>query len=79
MVADLDSAIKSDSDSSLDLTRLTYIASTAVTKLGSSENIEYINLKGKIVEGTNAEMYVSNDDVLRTMLDVFYTPMNTDE
>ncbi len=79
VVSDLYSAIKSNSDSSLDLTRLTYIASTAVTKLGSSENIEYINLKGKIVEGTNAEMYVSNDDVLRTMLDVFYTPMNTDE
>lgn len=75
VVSNLYGAIKDNSDSSLDITKLTYIASTALSHLKNASDIEYINLTGKIVEGKNAELYVSNEDAIRTMLNVFYTPM----
>ena len=75
VVSNLYGAIKDNSDSSLDITKLTYIASTALSHLKNASDIEYISLTGKIVEGKNAELYVSNEDAIRTMLNVFYTPM----
>ena len=75
VLTNLYGAIKENSDSSLDITKLTYIASVALSHMKSASDIEYINLTGKVVEGKNAEMYVSNEDAIRTMLDVFYTPM----
>ncbi|MBQ6498721.1 MAG: LCP family protein [Ruminococcus sp.] len=77
VVSNLYGAIKENSDSTLDITKLTYIASMALSHMKSASDIEYINLSGKIVEGKNAEMYVSNEDAIKTMLDVFYTPMQS--
>jgi LCP family protein required for cell wall assembly len=79
VVSNLYGAIKENSDSTLDITKLTYIASMALSHMKSASDIEYINLSGKIVEGKNAEMYVSNEDAIKTMLDVFYTPMQGTE
>ncbi len=79
VVSNLYGAIKENSDSTLDITKLTYVASMALSHMKSASDIEYINLSGKIVEGKNAEMYVSNEDAIKTMLDVFYTPMQGTE
>lgn len=79
VVSNLYGAIKENSDSTLDITKLTYVASMALSHMKSASDIEYINLTGKIVEGKNAEMYVSNEDAIRTMLNVFYTPMQSTE
>ena len=75
VVSKLYSAITDNSETSLDITKMTYIASTAVSHLNSASDIQYVNLKGKIVEGKHAEMYVSNEDTIRTMLDIFYKPI----
>ena len=76
-VSNLYSAIKENSDTTLDLTKITYLASVAMSHMNSASDIEYINLKGKIVQkGDNAQMYVSNEESIKTMLDIFYTPIN---
>ena len=67
--------IKVNSDSSLDIAKMTYIASTALTKLRNASDIEYVSLKGEITAGEHAEMNISNENAIRTMLDVFYTPL----
>ena len=54
---------------------MTYIASTALTKLRNASDIEYVSLKGEITAGEHAEMNISNENAIRTMLDVFYTPL----
>lgn len=75
VVTNLYNAIKSNSDSTLDLTKITYIASTALSHMKNASDIQYLNLKGKITKGENAEMYPSNEETIRTMLDVFYKPI----
>lgn len=75
VVSRLYDEIKSNSETTLDIPKMTYIASTAVSKLRSGSDIEYISLKGEITEGEYAEMNVRNEDVIRTMLDVFYKPL----
>ena len=67
--------IKVNSDTSLDLPKITYIASTALTKLRNASDIEYVSLKGPITMGEYAEMRVTNEETLKTMLHVFYTPL----
>ena len=67
--------IQVNSDSSLDIAKMTYIASTALTKLRNASDIEYVSLKGEITVGEHAEMNISNENAIRTMLDVFYTPL----
>jgi len=67
--------IKVNSDTSLDLPKITYIASTALTKLRNASDIEYVSLKGPITMGEYAEMRVTNEETLKTMLSVFYTPL----
>ena len=75
VITQLYEAIQSNSDTTLNLSKLTYIGSTALTKLRSASDIEYVSLKGTITKGEYAEMNVTNDDAIRTMLDVFYTPL----
>lgn len=75
VISDLYNEIQVNSDTTLDLPKMTYLASTAVTKLDDASDIEYISLKGDITKGEYAEMNVKNEDAIRTMLDVFYTPL----
>ena len=75
VISKLYDEIKVNSDSSLDIAKMTYIASTALTKLRNASDIEYVNLKGEITAGEHAEMNISNENAIRTMLDVFYTPL----
>lgn len=75
VVSKLYGAIAENSESSLDLPKITYIASAALTKLSSEAEIEYLSLNGTITEGEYAELTVTNEDAIRTMLDVFYKPL----
>ena len=75
VITDLYNAIRVNADTTLGLPKMTYIASTALTKLSSASDIEYISLPGTITEGEYAELNVSNKDAIHTMLDVFYTPL----
>lgn len=75
IISKLYDEIQVNSDTTLDLSKMTYIVSTALTKLRSASDIEYISLPGTITEGEFAELNASNEDTIRTMLDVFYTPI----
>ena len=77
MISDLYSAIKENSETSLSATELVYIASSAVENIHSLSDIEIIKFDGEIVAGINAEMHVSDNEVLSKMLDIFYEPLNT--
>ena len=76
VISKLYNVVSSQSDSSIDLSELTYYTTIALTKLPSTDAIEYDTLKGKTVAGVNAEMFVTNDEILRVMLDTFYTPVS---
>lgn len=75
VVTNLYSAVSENSETSLDLPKITYIASMALSKLKNASDIEYINLKGEITKGAHAEMRPTNEETLRVMLDVFYKPL----
>ncbi|MBQ3330527.1 MAG: LCP family protein [Ruminococcus sp.] len=75
IISKLYDEIQVNSDTTLDLSKMTYIASTALTKLRSASDIEYVALPGVITEGEYAELNPTNEDTMRTMLDVFYTPL----
>lgn len=75
IISNLYGAITANSETTLDAPKITYIASTALSKLGSASDIEYLSLSGEITAGEHAEMHVKDEDVIRTMLDMFYTPI----
>ena len=77
MISDLYSAIKENSETSLSATELVYIASSAVENIHSLSDIEIVKFDGEITAGINAEMHVSDNEVLSKMLDIFYEPLNT--
>ena len=74
MVTNLYNIISVNSDTNLDLPKMTYLASVMVSKMNSTSDIEYLSLKGKTVsEGKElVEFYADDTDVLETMLKVFY-------
>ncbi len=67
--------VSDNADTTLDLPKVTYLASAALTKLRNANDIEYKSLIGTIKAGEHAEMYLDDKTVLETMLDVFYTPV----
>lgn len=75
VITDLYGAITENSESSLDLPKITYIASTALSKLNSASDIEYVSLSGEMSVGEHAEMHVTDEEALKTMLDIFYKPL----
>ncbi len=74
-ITNLYGVVSDNSDSSLGLPEVTYLASNALSKMRNADEIEYIRLDGKIKAGEHAEMYLDDTDVLETMLSVFYTPV----
>ena len=74
-VTKLYGVVRKNADSTLDLPKVTYLSTAALTKLKSASEIEYIRLNGKIKAGEHAEMYLDDKDTFKTMLKVFYTPL----
>ena len=79
MVTKLYDVIRDNSDTNLNLPKMTYIASTAASKLNAASDIEYVSLTGEITKGEFAEMHVTNETAIKTMLNVFYLPPDLDE
>lgn len=77
MIPDLYSAIKENSETSLSASELIYIASSAIANIHSLSDVEIVKFDGEITRGINAEMHVSDEEVLSKMLDIFYEPMST--
>ncbi len=73
-IASLYNVITDNSESNLALSDLTYLASSVLPKMRDADDIEYVTLKGEITAGDHAEMNITNDEAIRTMLDVFYLP-----
>jgi LCP family protein required for cell wall assembly len=79
VVTKLYDVIRDNSDTNLNLPKMTYIASTAASKLNAASDIEYVSLTGEITKGEFAEMHVTNETAIKTMLNVFYLPPDLDE
>ena len=75
VVMDLYNEIKVNSETNLRLPQITYLSTTALTKLRRAGDIEYVSLTGEITAGEHAELNVSNATLMRTMLDIFYKPL----
>lgn len=75
VVTSLFGVVSDHADTNLDLPKVTYLASAALTKMRNASEIEYLRLDGKLRQGEHAEMYLNDKNVLETMLDVFYTPV----
>lgn len=76
VITTLYNAISSNSQSSLDLPKLTYIASSALSNLNGISDVEFVKLNGEITPGEkNAELRLTNEEILSKMLDVFYEPL----
>ena len=73
-ISSLYNVVKVNSDSNLNLTDITYLASEVLPKLRSANDIQYVTLSGELTAGEHPELNVSNDQAIRTMLDVFYLP-----
>lgn len=67
--------VSDNADTTLDLPKVTYLSTAALTKLRNANEIEYKSLTGTIKAGEHAEMYLDDKKVLETMLEVFYTPV----
>ena len=65
-----------NSETTLDLPKVTYLASTAVEKMKGAPEIEYLSIKGEVVKGDYAEFIADDHSILETMLKVFYTKKN---
>lgn len=72
IVPDLYNTIKNNSETSITVPQMTYLASTALSMISDPSQIEYKNIKGEMKEGEHAEFYPDDQSVLETMLDVFY-------
>ena len=52
---------------------MTYLASSAISLVSDSSEIEYRSIDGEMKAGEHAEFYPNDQSVLELMLDVFYT------
>lgn len=74
-VTSLFGVVSDNADTTLTLPRVAYLATAALTKMRDASEIEYVRLTGEIQKGEHAEMVLKDQDILETMLKVFYTPV----
>ena len=74
MLLVLNDEISVNADTNITASKITYIASIALDHLRSSADLQYTSLKGEITAGEFAEMNVTDEEIMRTMLDIFYKP-----
>jgi LCP family protein required for cell wall assembly len=65
--------VQANSDTTLDLPKVTYLASVAAQKMNGEPEIEYLSISGEITRGEYAEFNPDDRSILETMLKVFYT------
>lgn len=72
IIPDLYNAIKENSSTSLSASELVYLVTDVATKLKRISDVEFYKFNGTITLGQYAEMRVTNEEVLKTMLEIFY-------
>lgn len=72
VILDLYSCIDTNSTTNLTPSKMTYLASTAVSNLDSYKDIEFVSIDGKVKKGEYAEFHVDKDSLMEIMLDLFY-------
>lgn len=73
IVPDLYNTIRANSETSLTVPQMTYLASSALSLVSDASQIEFRGIEGEMKAGEHAEFYPSDQSVLELMLDVFYT------
>ncbi len=71
-VIDLYNTIDDNSTTNLTPSKMTYLASTAISGLDSYDEIEFKNVPGTVKKGEYAEFYADKDGLMELMLDTFY-------
>lgn len=72
VIVDLYSDISDNSTTNLTTSKMTYLATTAISGLDSYSEIEFVNLPGTITKGDYAEFYADQNSLMEIMLDLFY-------
>ncbi len=72
IVLDLYSEIADKSTTNLTPTKMTYLASTAISGLDSYKEIKFVNVPGNVKKGDYAEFIVDQDGLMEVILDLFY-------
>ncbi len=76
VISDLYSGITAYSTTNLTTSKMTYLATTAISGLESYKEIEFVNVAGKVNKGEYAEFIVDQDALMQTMLDIFYVKVS---
>ncbi len=72
LVVNLYSTIDDYSTTNLTTSKMTYLATTAISGLDSYKEIEFINVPGTVKKGEYAELIVDQNALMEIMLDLFY-------
>lgn len=72
IVLDLYDEISDNSTTNLDISKMTYLVTTAITGLDSYNEVQFVNLAGTVEKGEYAEFHVDQKQLMETMLDLFY-------
>lgn len=75
-ITDLYGAISDNSTTNLTPSKMTYLATTAISSLDSYKEIEFVNVPGTVTKGEYAEYIVDQDSLMEIMLDLFYIKTN---
>ena len=76
VITDLYSAISNNSTTNLTTSKMTYLATTAISSLDSYKEIEFVNVPGTVSKGEYAEFIVDQNGLMEVMLDLFYIKTN---
>lgn len=72
VIVDLYNGITGYSTTNLTTSKMTYLATTAISGLDSYKEVEFINVPGTVTKGEYAEFNVDQDALMELMLDIFY-------
>lgn len=72
VITDLYGTVTTHSITDLTLPKITYLSSSALSIISSSQDINFKKIDGNIESGTNAEFYPDDKSLLETILSVFY-------
>ncbi len=75
-VSELYNTVKVNADTNLNMPKLTYLASTAVSMVGSGTDVDFLSIEGTFTAGEYAEFHADDKQLLELMLSVFYRPVD---
>ncbi len=76
LISELYKTIDSNSTTNLTVPKMTYLANTAISYHDSDNKISFENIDGKVKKGEYAEFYTDEEDLMETMLKLFYVQVS---